>query len=34
MCLEKRSYAGNLETLDGALKEPRFRFVPGDIADM
>ncbi|MCI6376335.1 MAG: dTDP-glucose 4,6-dehydratase [Clostridiales bacterium] len=34
VCLDKLTYAGNLETLDGALKEPRFRFVRGDIADM
>ena len=34
VCLDKLTYAGNLEPLDGALKEPRFRFVRGDIADM
>ena len=34
VCLDKLTYAGNLETLDAALKEPRFRFVRGDIADM
>lgn len=34
VCLDKLTYAGNLETLDGALKEQRFRFVRGDIADM
>ena len=27
------TYAGNLETLDAALKDPRFRFVKGDITD-
>ena len=34
VCLDKLTYSGNLETLVGALKEPRFRFVRGDIADM
>ena len=34
VCLDKLTYAGNLETLDKALSEPRFRFVRGDIADM
>jgi len=34
VCLDKLTYAGNLENLDGALKEQRFRFVRGDIADM
>ncbi|MCI5957064.1 MAG: dTDP-glucose 4,6-dehydratase [Clostridiales bacterium] len=33
VCLDKLTYAGNLENLDGALKEQRFRFVRGDIAD-
>jgi len=27
------TYAGNLETLDAALEDPRFRFVKGDITD-
>jgi len=27
------TYAGNLETLDAALQNPRFRFVKGDITD-
>jgi len=31
--LDALTYAGNLETLDAALKDPRFRFVKGDITD-
>ncbi|MCL2110697.1 MAG: dTDP-glucose 4,6-dehydratase [Clostridiales bacterium] len=31
--LDSLTYAGNLETLDAALKDPRFRFVKGDITD-
>jgi len=31
--LDALTYAGNLETLDDALKDPRFRFVKGDITD-
>lgn len=27
------TYAGNLETLEGALKNPNFKFIRGDIAD-
>jgi dTDP-glucose 4,6-dehydratase len=27
------TYAGNLETLEGAIENPRFRFVKGDITD-
>lgn len=33
VCLDKLTYAGNLETLDNAMKNPRFKFVKGDIAD-
>lgn len=33
ICLDALTYAGNLETLDEALKSDRFRFVRGDIAD-
>ena len=33
VCLDKLTYAGNLKTLDEALKSDRFRFVRGDIAD-
>lgn len=33
ICLDALTYAGNLETLESALKEPNFRFVKGDIAD-
>jgi dTDP-glucose 4,6-dehydratase len=31
--LDALTYAGNLETLDQALKNPKFKFVKGDIAD-
>ena len=34
VCLDKLTYAGNLETLEEALKQENFRFVKGDIADM
>lgn len=33
ICLDLLTYAGNLETLDEAMKNPNFRFVRGDIAD-
>ena len=33
VCLDALTYAGNLENLTEALKNPRFRFVTGDIAD-
>lgn len=33
ICLDLLTYAGNLETLDEAIKNPNFRFVRGDIAD-
>ena len=33
VCLDALTYAGNLENLTVALKNPRFRFVKGDIAD-
>ncbi len=33
ICLDKLTYAGNLETLEEAMKSPNFRFVKGDIAD-
>lgn len=33
VCLDALTYAGNLATLESALKESRFRFVKGDIAD-
>lgn len=33
VCLDLLTYAGNLSTLEQALKNPRFRFVKGDIAD-
>ena len=31
LCYDALTYAGNLETLDDAQKNPRFRFVKGDI---
>lgn len=33
ICLDKLTYAGNLETLEQAKKDPRFTFVCADIAD-
>lgn len=33
VCLDALTYAGNLETLEDALKNPNFRFVKGDISD-
>ena len=33
ICLDKLTYAGNLETLADAQKNPNFKFVRGDIAD-
>ncbi len=33
VCVDALTYAGNLSTLDTALKSSRFRFVKGDIAD-
>ncbi|MCD8373251.1 MAG: dTDP-glucose 4,6-dehydratase [Clostridia bacterium] len=33
VCLDKLTYAGNLSTLESALKNPNFKFVKGDIAD-
>ncbi|MEG0176114.1 dTDP-glucose 4,6-dehydratase [Anaerorhabdus sp.] len=33
VCLDALTYAGNLETLEGAMKNPKFKFVKGDIAD-
>ena len=33
VCLDALTYAGNLENLTEALKNPRFRFVKGDISD-
>ena len=34
ICVDKLTYAGNLETLEDAMKEARFRFVRADIADL
>ncbi len=33
ICLDNLTYAGNMETLEEAMKNPNFRFVKGDIAD-
>lgn len=33
VCLDKLTYAGNLETLEEAMKNENFRFVKGDITD-
>ena len=33
ICLDALTYAGNLETLDEAMKHPSFSFVKGDIAN-
>lgn len=32
-CLDQLTYCGNLKTLEGALKNPNFTFIKGDIAD-
>ncbi len=34
VCLDKLTYAGNMETLEEAMKQENFRFVKGDIADL
>ena len=33
VCLDALTYAGNLETLEEAMKNPNFKFVKGDITD-
>lgn len=33
VCLDALTYAGNLQTLEDAMKNPKFRFVKADIAD-
>lgn len=33
ICLDALTYAGNLQTLEGAMENSNFRFVKGDIAD-
>ena len=33
ICLDKLTYAGNLSSLKGAMQQPNFKFVRGDIAD-
>lgn len=33
ICLDKLTYAGSLSSLKGAMEQPNFKFVKGDIAD-
>lgn len=33
VCLDKLTYAGNLETLAPVMDNPHFKFIKGDIAD-
>lgn len=33
VCIDKLTYAGNLETLSEAMKNPKFRFIKADICD-
>ncbi|BBF44267.1 dTDP-glucose 4,6-dehydratase [Lachnospiraceae bacterium KM106-2] len=33
ICLDKLTYAGNMETLEPVMDKPNFKFVKGDIAD-
>ncbi len=33
VCLDKLTYAGNLETLAGVMDNPKFKFIKADIAD-
>lgn len=33
ICLDKLTYAGNLSSLKGAMQQPNFKFMRGDIAD-
>ena len=33
VCLDSLTYAGNMATLDAAMKNPNFRFVKADITD-
>ncbi len=33
VCLDLLTYAGNLQTLEEAMKNPNFKFVKGDISD-
>ena len=33
VCIDALTYAGNLQTLEDALKNPKFKFVKGDITD-
>lgn len=33
ICLDKLTYAGNLSSLKGAMQQPNFKFVKGDISD-
>ena len=33
VCLDALTYAGNIKTLENAMKNPKFKFVKGDISD-
>ncbi len=33
VCLDRLTYAGNLETLAGVMNDPKFKFIKADIAD-
>lgn len=33
ICLDALTYAGNMETLEPVMKNPKFKFIKGDIAD-
>ena len=33
VCLDALTYAGNLETLEPVMDNPKFKFVKGDVAD-
>ena len=33
VCLDKLTYAGNMETLEKAMSNPKFKFIKADIAD-
>lgn len=33
VCFDKLTYAGNIETLEAVMSNPRFKFIQGDIAD-
>ena len=33
VCIDALTYAGNLETLEPVMDNPKFKFVKGDVAD-